>query len=166
VPQAAWESRGVRDANHYDPTPLGGTGGGGVRWTGETFFAGYTGRTPDPWTGEMATIDFPSLAGQFNSAMRRHRTETPAAVNAWGFNHHVVNVLSADLSGLSGNWAMGLEFMRDIADGAADGAIGTPRPDLVRFVTMQELGAVYELVAGTLTTDRSLPSEARDHSRP
>ena len=65
------------------------------------------------------------------------------------FDHHIVNVMWADLSGLSDNWALALMFMRDIADGAADGVAGEPRPDLVRFVTMQELGAVYDAVVGS-----------------
>lgn len=54
----------------------------------------------------------------------------------------------ADLSGLSDNWAMALMFMQDIADGVA----GEPRPDLVRFVTMQELSTVYD--ANVMSTSR------------
>jgi hypothetical protein len=90
----------------------------------------------------------PGYFEQFNTAMLYHLTRTPAAVNVWGFNHHIVNVLSARLDGLGGNWAMALNFMRDIADGAADGVIKRPRPDLVRFVTMQQLSHVHEVVAG------------------
>jgi hypothetical protein len=34
--------------------------------------------------------------------------------------------------------------MRDIADGVAGGVANEPRPDLVQFVTMQELSAIYD----------------------
>jgi hypothetical protein len=142
--QAAWETHGVRDDRYYDPGVLGGTGGGGVRWTHDTFFAPYSGSFVDPWTGEQVTVELPSLAEQFNNAMRRHLVETPSCVNAWGFNHHVVNVMWADLTGLSDNWDREISFVRDIADGVADGVIDSPRPDLVQFVSMQELSAVYD----------------------
>lgn len=78
------------------------------------------------------------MAAQFNKAMRRHQDETPHAVNAWGLDFHIVNVLRADLAGLSDNWDNTVRFYRDIADGVADGVINEPRPDLVQFVTMQE----------------------------
>jgi hypothetical protein len=146
APQAAWMSKGVRDESYYDPTPLGGTGGGGIRWTDDTFYASYSGQIPNPWTGPPVTDTFPSLADQFNQAMQRHMTETPTSVNAWGFNHHIVNVMSADLSGLSDNWGKAIVFMGDIADGVADGVINEPRPDLVQFVTMQELSEIYDSV--------------------
>jgi hypothetical protein len=143
VPQAAWASRGIPDDHFYDPGPLGGTGGGGVRWTHDTFYIRYRGEHLDPWTGLPVPIFFPSLAEQLNNAMHQHLTETPESVNAWGFNHHVVNVMRADLDGLGDNWDKEAFFIRDIADGVADGVPNRPRPDLIRFVTMQELSNIY-----------------------
>jgi hypothetical protein len=148
-PQAAWMSQGTPDDAYYNAKLLGGTGGGGVRWTGDTFYANYAGHVPDPWSGTSTAFDFPSLAEQFNNAMQRHLTETPAAVNAWGFDHHVVNVMWADLSGLSDNWDRASSFMLDIADGVADGVAGEPRPDLVQFVTMQELAGIFDSAAAS-----------------
>jgi hypothetical protein len=147
--QVAW-TRGDRDARYYDPEPLGGTGGGGIRWREDAFYQPYTAVNFDPWAGEERMFEFPSLADQFNSSMRRHSEESPAAVNAWGFNHHVVNVMWADFTGLSDNWDQEVDFLRDIADGEADGVINPPRSELVQFVTMQELSAIYDsIVAGS-----------------
>ena len=96
----------------------------------------------DPWAGTEVEQTFPSLAEQFNRAMEQHR-ESPSSVNAWGFNHHVVNVMWSDLSGISDNWDQEIFFILDIADGVADGMANEPRPDLVQFVTVQELSAIY-----------------------
>jgi hypothetical protein len=144
--QAGW-GKGIPDNSYYDPQPLGGTGGGGVRWRDEAFYANYPSQTFDPWAGTEVEQTFPSLAEQFNSAIRRHGAESPGAVNAWGFNHHVVNVLWDDFSGLSDNWNQEISFLRDIADGEADGIANEPRPDLVQFVTMQALSEIYDAVA-------------------
>jgi hypothetical protein len=141
--QAGWQ-RGERDNRYYDPGPLGGTGGGGVRWNTWVFYESYHAFPFNPWTGVEMELAFPSLADQFNNAIRRHLHETPTSVNAWGFNHHVVNVMRADLTGLSDNWNVEIAFLLDIADGKADGVIEPPRPDLVQFVTMQELHAIFE----------------------
>jgi hypothetical protein len=145
--QAAWSSRGERDSRYYDPAPQGGTGGGGVRWDEQVFYREYSGFLLDPWSGERRELPFSSLAGQFDAALQRHLRESPESVNAWGFNHHIVNVMWADLSGLSDNWGLELLFLRDIADGAADGEVNLPRPDLVQFVTMQELSGIYDAVS-------------------
>jgi hypothetical protein len=140
--QAGW-TWGDPDPRYYDPGVLGGTGGGGVRWREDVAYQTYRSRTYDPWAGEEVETTFPSLADQFNTAMQRHAAESPSGVNAWGFNHHAVNVMWADLSGISDNWNREIVFLRDIADGVADGVGDEPRPDLVRFVTMQELSAIY-----------------------
>ncbi len=144
APQAAWMSGGARDDDYYNAQLLGGTGGGGVQWTEGTFYHRYRGRAADPWGDTEGMVEFPSLAEQFNSAMQRHQSETPNSVNAWGFDHHILNVMWADLSGLSDNWDRALAFMRDIADGLADGVANDPRTDLVQFVTMQELAAICD----------------------
>ena len=149
APQAAWMSGGARDSDYYNAQLLGGTGGGGVQWTEGTFYSRYRGRLADPWANGSAMAEFPSLAEQFNSAMQRHLSETPNSVNAWGFDHHIVNVMWADLSGLSDNWDRAIAFMRDIADGEANGVAHEPRPDLVQFVTMQALSATYDTVAAS-----------------
>jgi hypothetical protein len=141
-PQAAWMSSGVPDTAYYDPEPLG-TGGGGRRWTNGTFFDRYYGSCKHPWVDSTYTISLPSLAAQFNTAINRHLAESPTSANAWGLDHHVVNVMWADLSGLSDNWDRELIFLQDIADGAADGVINPPRPDLVQFVTMQRLSQIH-----------------------
>jgi hypothetical protein len=144
-PQAAWMTNaGIRDPRYYSAELLGGKGGGGVRWTSGTFYSVYGGTTVDHWCHQEEPTTFSSLAVQFNNAMHRHLTETPGTANAWGFNHHIVNVMWADLSGLSDNWDREILFLRDIADGVADGVANPPRPDLVQFVTMQRLSRVYD----------------------
>ncbi|KPL12091.1 hypothetical protein AMJ85_02050 [candidate division BRC1 bacterium SM23_51] len=144
APQAAWMSNtGVQDTRYYNAELLGGKGGGGVRWTSGTFYSAYGGVTTNLWSRQEEPAAFPSLADQFNNAMQRHLTEAPEAVNAWGFNHHIVNVMWADLSGLSDNWGWEILFLRDIADGVADGIANLPRRDLVQFITMQMLSTVY-----------------------
>ena len=128
---------------------LGGKGGGGVGWTSDTFYGSYLLRTDhNPWLEEERELEIASLADQFNSAMERHQNETPDSVNCWGINHHIVNVMWADLSGLSDNWQMEIDFLRDIADGTADDVTKEPRPDLVQFVTMQELSQIYDDASG------------------
>lgn len=143
--QTAW-SKGDRDERYYDPAPLGGTGGGGVRWKERVFYQAYLAVPYDPWIGAEAEFLFPSLAEQFNQAMRTHLEDSPAEINAWGFNHHVVNVLWADLSGVSDNWDQEIAFLLDISDGVADGVIEAARPERVRFVTMQELSAIFDFI--------------------
>ena len=143
--QAAWATIGIRSPDYYDAELLGGKGGGGVDWTSETFYESYLLRADhNPWLEEERELEIPSLADQFNSAIGRHQNETPDSVNCWGINHHIVNVMWADLTGLSDNWEMEIEFLKDIADGTADGIIKEPRPDLVQFVTMQELSDIYD----------------------
>lgn len=124
APQAAWMSQGELDDAYYNTMLRGGTGGGGVRWTEETFYTAYSGQIDDPWTGEPVKVALPWLADQFNAAMQRHLAETPAPVDAWGFDHHVVNVMWADLSGMGDDFGRAADFMRDIADGVADGVAG------------------------------------------
>jgi hypothetical protein len=138
-------SKGISDTTYFDPSPMG-TGGGGMRWTIQTFYDEYAARARgDAWVTSTYTVALPSLADQFNTAMLRHLNETSRAVNAWGFDHHVTNVLSGTLSaGLSSNWQHELLFLQDIADGWADGVVNEPRRDLVQFVTMQELSAIYD----------------------
>ena len=143
--QAGW-GKGNPDPRYYDPAPLGGTGSGGLRWREGAFYEEYPSRTYDPWAGTEVELTFPSLAEQFNRAMELHQ-QSPGSVNAWGFNHHVVNVMWADLSGISDNWEQEILFILDIADGVADGVANEPRPDLVQFVTMQELSAIYDRIA-------------------
>jgi hypothetical protein len=140
--QAGWV-RGDPDPRYYDPALLGGTGGGGIRWQENAFYEEYRSRTYDPWAGTQVERIFSSLAQQFNRAMERHQ-ENPDSINAWGFNHHVVNVMWTDFSGISDNWNQEILFILDIADGLADGVANPPRPDRVRFVTMQELSAIYD----------------------
>jgi hypothetical protein len=144
---------GVPDDDYYDPGPLGGTGYGGIRWKDENFYEGHTREYDIPWSDTPVLLSFPSMAGQFNNAIRRHQTETPESVNAWGFNFHIVNVLWADLSGLSDNWDQAVLFYRDVADGEADGVVEEPRPDLARFVTMQELSEIYDDLARSARQD-------------
>jgi hypothetical protein len=159
-PQGAWMTAGIPDSAYYDPAALSGTGGGGKRWTSSTFYDRYIGIYASPWEEEDREISLPSLAGQFNSAIERHILETHDNVNAWGILHHVVNVMWADLSGLSDNWDLELVFLRDIADGHADGVIDPPRPDLVQFVTMQELKQIYDdEVVGTTSSVIPKPLE-------
>ena len=146
-PQVNWEGSGVKDSDYYNAEREGSYGGGGVRWTHDTFYARYGGNGHNPWQPVNHVVDMPSLADQFNSAVEFHAMRTPNKVNAWGLNHHVVNVMWANLSGLSDNWDKEIDFLRDIADGVADGEIKSPRPDLVRFVTMQELSSIYDDVA-------------------
>jgi hypothetical protein len=146
-PQAAWMSSGIPDTAYYDPRPLG-TGDGGKRWTSGTFYDRYSGMCKSPWEDSTYTISLPSLADQFNTAVGRHVTGSPTTPNAWGLNHHVVNVMWADLSGLSDNWDRELAFLQDLADGVADGTVNPPRPDLVTFVTMQRLEQIYHNVLG------------------
>jgi hypothetical protein len=143
--QAGW-GKGDPDTRYYDPAPLGGTGSGGLRWRENAFYEEYPSRVYNPWAGTEVELMFPSLAEQFNKAMEQHQ-ETPSSINAWGFNHHVVNVMWSDLSGMSDNWEQETYFILDIADGVADGAANAPRPDLVQFVTMQELSAIYDRIA-------------------
>jgi len=143
--QAGW-GKGIQDSRYYDPAPLGGTGGGGVRWREDAFYREYPSVTYDPWVGNEVERTFPSLAEQFNSAMEQHQ-EAPGSVNAWGFNHHVVNVMWSNLSGISDNWEQEISFILDIADGVADGVVNEPRPDLVQFVTMQKLSSIYDWIA-------------------
>lgn len=138
---------GTPDDRYYDPSTLGGTGHGGIQWKDENFYQGHSGKQITPWSDTPVVLTFPSMAEQFNNAMQRHLAETPSSVNAWGFNFHVVNVMWADLSGLSDNWDKAIHFYRDIADGQADGVIDEPRPDLVQFVTMQELSDIYDAAA-------------------
>jgi hypothetical protein len=147
VGQLGW--KGTQDAGYYDPKPLGGTGYGGIRWKDDNFYLGHSVEQTTPWSDAPVALTVPSMAEQFNNAMQRHLEETPGAVNSWGFDFHIVNVLRADLTGLSDNWDIAVRFYRDIADGAADGVINEPRPDLVQFVTMQELSAVYDSVAAS-----------------
>ena len=128
---------------------MGGTGYGGIRWKDDNFYLGHSVEQMIPWSGTPIVLDVPSMAEQFNSAMQRRLNETPNAVNAWGFDFHIVNVLRADLSGLSDNWDNAVRFYRDIADGVADGVINEPRPDLVQFVTMQELSDIYDAVVAS-----------------
>lgn len=142
-PQVNWESAGIKDSSYYDAEREGSYGSGGYRWTYDTFYSKYTGNGNNPWEPSDHIVHMPSLASQFNSAIQQH-LKTPFKVNAWGLNHHVVNVMWADLSGLSDNWDKELDFIKDIMDGTADGAINSPRPDLVRFVTMQELSKIYD----------------------
>jgi hypothetical protein len=141
--QLGW--KGVPDDRYYDPRPLG-TGYGGIRWSDDNFYLGHGGEHTTPWSDAPVVLSVPSMANQFNSAMQRHLDETPRSVNAWGFNFHIVNVMRADLSGLSDNWDKAVSFYRDIADGLADGVINEPRRDLVQFVTMQGLSEIYDAV--------------------
>ena len=144
--QAAWGTTGERDPRYYDANDKqGATGGGGRRWGTDSFYSSYwSEERGDPWATEAYTVTHPSLAEQFNTAIHRHLTETPMSINAWGFNHHVVNVMWADLSGLSDNWDWEIAFLRDIADGRADREANEPRPDLVQFVTMHRLSRIYD----------------------
>lgn len=140
--QAGW-IRGDPDPRYYDPGLLGGTGGSGIRWLDDAFYAEYRSRMYDPWSGTEVERTYPSLAEQFNQAMERHQ-KNPGSINAWGFNHHVVNVMWADFSGISDNWNQEISFILDIADGVADGEANPPRSNRVRFVTMQELSTIYD----------------------
>jgi hypothetical protein len=141
---------GTPDDDYYDPRPLG-TGYGGIRWKDENFYEGHSVEQTTPWSDTPVVVTFPSMAQQFNNAMQRHMTETPGSVNAWGFDFHIVNVMWADFSGLSDNWDKAVFFMRDMADGVADGTADEPRPDLVQFVTMQELSATYDMTTQSAT---------------
>ena len=143
--QAAWMSKGIKDDRYYNAALLGGKGGGGVRWNEDTFYNNYNSLIYDPWTDKELEHVLPSLAEQFNNAMNRHIIETPYSENVWGFDHHVVNVMWTDLKGLSDNWDKEILFLKDIADGVADGIANDPRPDLVKFVTMQELSNIFNI---------------------
>jgi len=143
--QAAWMSKGIKDDRYYNAALLGGKGGGGVRWNEDTFYNNYNSLIYDPWTDKELEHVLPSLAEQFNNAMNRHIIETPYSENVWGFDHHVVNVMWTDLTGLSDNWDKEILFLKDIADGVADGIANDPRPDLVKFVTMQELSNIFNI---------------------
>ena len=144
IGQAPWMSIGVKDDRYYNAALLGGKGGGGVRWEDDVFYIGYNPSLYDPWTDEKVDYMLPSLAEQFNNAINRHLIETPSLVNAWGFDHHVVNIMWTDLTGLSDNWDKEILFLKDIADGFANGVVNEPRPDLVQFVTMQELSNIFD----------------------
>jgi len=143
--QAAWMSKGIKDDRYYNAALLGGKGGGGVKWKDDIFYTEYNSSIYDPWTNKKVEHVLPSLAEQFNNAINRHIMETPYSVNVWGFDHHVVNVMWTDLTGLSDNWDKEILFLKDIADGVADGIANEPRPDLVQFVTMQELSNIYNI---------------------
>ena len=150
-PQASWMSSGIMDSSYYNAEREGSYGGGGIRWTPDTFYSQYTGNGNNPWQPSDHIVHMPSLANQFNSALQQH-TMTPWRVNAWGLNHHVVNVMWTDLSGLSDNWGKEIAFLHDISDGMADGVANPPRPDLVRFVTMQDLSDIYDDVMTNIDT--------------
>jgi hypothetical protein len=138
---------GAKDARYYDPGPKGGTAYGGIHWHKESFYGASREREiRSPWSMEPITVMIPSMAERFNNSLHRHLTETPHSVNAWSFGHHIVNVLWSDFSGVSDNWDLAVSFILDIADGQADQVINAPRPDLVRFVTFQQLAEIYDSV--------------------
>jgi hypothetical protein len=91
----------------------------------------------------------PSQADQFNATLQRHRTDSARSVNAWGLNRHGVNVVWSDPGGLCDNWDQAIAFPCHVADGVAGGLACEPKPELVQFVTVQELSDVYGALVQT-----------------